>query len=243
MRAFEMAKVLQDIEAALLSAPPAQYWDSETALGRLAARGFRLSPRDHWDNNGILEDLVTWSDESYPASLLWIGGQSGNQDPWITEFSLDLVQALQLQQITVLFIFCSEASATLGNLLTPTLLVKQLIVQAFRAMPRLAYENPTIYNSVRLGNIQAFIEAWDIFEDLLSSMTNVYIIIDRIEDCLVDDDTNLKTDLLPSFGKLVQGTSTVKVIVTSIYEPPAELLSEDLGEIVESVFIDTRAPS
>src|SRR5262249_9802925 len=68
--------------------------DSNEEIDWVIGRGHRLSPKDHWDNNGVLEDLVTWS-RNGKHTLLWIGGASGNQDSWVTEFSVDMVKALQ----------------------------------------------------------------------------------------------------------------------------------------------------
>ncbi|KAK8040997.1 Vegetative incompatibility protein HET-E-1 [Apiospora phragmitis] len=244
MRTFEMIRYMHDLERALFSSPDALYWDPDEALGRLAKRGFRLSLKDHWDNNGILERLVEWSRASDPCPLLWVGGQSGNQDPWVTELSLDIVLALLPQPITILYVFCSDIASASGSF-TPAELVRLLIAQLLRLHPRLVYENPLSYSALRLQNASGFNDLWQILEELASSLTSIYVIIDRIEECgvakecTVDDDTDLKTTLLPSLAQLVHDIVGSRAIVTSIYEVPAEAFEHDLEEMVDDVYIAT----
>ncbi|KAK7955124.1 hypothetical protein PG988_015818 [Apiospora saccharicola] len=236
MRNFEMIRYMQDLERALFASPDALYWDPDEAFGRLTRRGFRLSPKDHWDNNGIVEKLVRWS--RTPCPLLWVGGQSGNQDPWVTELSLDIVQALLSQEITVLYVFCSDV-ATASESFNPADLVRLLIAQLLRIHPQLAYGNPLSYSVLRLQNASSFDSLREILEELASSLTNIYVVIDRIEECGFDDDADLKTDLLPSLARLVNSISGSRAIVTSTYEVPTEAFDEDLAGVVDDVYIAT----
>src|SRR5215469_13848957 len=98
---FEVIKHSQHLRDALLP----EAWDPELELEYVLNRGFRLSPKDHWENNGVLENLLLWSKKPQ-RPLLWIGGSSGNQDPWVSELSADIVQALQPQLLTLLYVFC-----------------------------------------------------------------------------------------------------------------------------------------
>lgn len=236
MTSFEMIRHMQDLEKALFSSPDALYWDADGALSRLTRRGFRLSPKDHWDNNGVIEKLVRWS--RTPCPLLWIGGQSGNQDPWVTELSLDIVQALLPQQMTVLYVFCADVASASGSF-TPADLVRLLIAQTLRIHPQLAYEDPLSYSALRLQNASGFDDLWEIFEELGSSLTSIYIVLDRIEECGFDDDADLKTDLLPSLARLVHGISGSRAIVTSTYEVPSDAFDQDLEGVVDDVYIAT----
>ncbi|KAK8001641.1 hypothetical protein PG991_013863 [Apiospora marii] len=229
-------RYMQDLEKALFSSPDALYWDPDEAFSRLTRRGFRLSPKDHWDNNGVLVKLVHWSQTRCP--LLWIGGQSGNQDPWVTELSLDIVQALLPQQITVLYVFCSDVASASASF-TPADLVRILIAQLLRIHPQLAYEHPLSYSALRFQNASRFEDLWEILEELASSLAGIYIVIDRIEECGFDDDADLKTDLLPSLARLVHGINESRAIVTSTYEVPSEAFDEDLEGVVDDVYIAT----
>ncbi|KAK8047868.1 hypothetical protein PG996_015932 [Apiospora saccharicola] len=231
-----LPEYMQDLERALFASPDALYWDPDEAFGRLTRRGFRLSPKDHWDNNGIVEKLVRWS--RTPCPLLWVGGQSGNQDPWVTELSLDIVQALLSQEITVLYVFCSDV-ATASESFNPADLVRLLIAQLLRIHPQLAYGNPLSYSVLRLQNASSFDSLREILEELASSLTNIYVVIDRIEECGFDDDADLKTDLLPSLARLVNSISGSRAIVTSTYEVPTEAFDEDLAGVVDDVYIAT----
>ncbi|KAK8035518.1 hypothetical protein PG993_010513 [Apiospora rasikravindrae] len=238
MRTFEMIRYMQELEKALFSSADAQYWDPDEALGRLARQGFRLSPKDHWDNNGILEKLVEWSRVSADfCPLLWIGGQSGNQDPWVTELSLDIVRGLLPQQINILYVFCSDIASTTGHF-TPTDLVRLLIAQLLKLHPQLAYEDPLCYSVLRLQNALGFDGLWQILEDLTSNLTGLYIVIDRIEECGSDGD-DLKSDLLPNLARLVHGLSGSRAIVTSVHEIPTEAFEYELEEMVDDIYIET----
>lgn len=104
----EMALYTHALQDALLSSSGEQHWDADEALTRLESYDFRLSPKDRWDNNGVLKELLIWSHDSGHDPVLWIGGSSGNQDTWSTDLSLDVVQALRPQMPTVIYVFCCE---------------------------------------------------------------------------------------------------------------------------------------
>ncbi len=239
MSTFQMVKHVQDLEYGLFSSSDSQFWDAELALSRLAQRSFRLSPRDHWDNNGILKKLIAWSRASPIVPMLWVGGTSGNQDPWVTELSLDIVMALLPQEATVIFAFCSDMADS-GISPTPSIVVKNLIAQLLRSKPQLAYRDPMFYSRRRLEQTTSFLDLWQILEILITSLSDVYIIIDRVEECPVDQDAGLKTHFLPALAGLPQQVSGSRAIVTSIYEPPAEILGDEFHNMVDWTYIDTR---
>ena len=229
---FEVIKYSQHLRDALLP----EAWDPELELEYVLNRGFRLSPKDHWENNGVLENLFLWSKTSQ-RPLLWIGGSSGNQDPWVSELSADLVQALQPQLLTLLYVFCGD---TTKGTLTSIRLVKQLITQILALQPELAYSDPEVLSLSRFQRAVTFGQVWRIFEQLALQISDLFLIIDRIEECGTDEQADLKKTLLPSLLKFVGRSETARVIITSVYGPPTEVLD---SPFLQNVYIDTSEHS
>lgn len=232
-----MARYTQVLQSALVSSSGSteQHWDADEALKRLASYDFRLSLKDHWDNNGILDDLLEWSQGSGHDPVLWIGGSSGHQDTWVTELSVDIGQALRPQLKTVIFVFCSDL-AQVSSTFTPAALVRILVGQLLEIHPELAYNDAVYYSASRLRNAKTFWAMWHIFERLVTDISNVFIVIDRIEECTVDDDADLKNDFLPALQGLLRETPGSRAIITSIYRPPEE-------NLLENIYIDTAHPT
>jgi len=162
-----------------------------------------------------------------------VGGQSGNQDTWVTELSADIVQALKPQLLTLLYIFCDSSSK---EALTPIRLIKGLIVQLLALHPKLAYQNPSVYTIPRFKKMVTFRQVWRIFEQLASQVPRLFIIIDRIEECEADEQADLKNNLLPSLIDFIDRSDSVSVVVTSIFDPPLELRD---STALQDIYIDT----
>lgn len=196
-------------------------------LSIVCKQRFDLSPKDHWYENGVLEVFNEWSRYGR-IELLWIGGRSGNQDTWITEMTLDLIEALRTQNLTLIYIFCNTAD----NTMTATMLMKRLIAQLLDCHPEVPFRQPKTYNIRRFRRATTFKQLWNIFESLISELTNdVFILIDRIENCNVESDLESgDVDLLHQLLSYLMGLTTdaehVNVIVTSLYEPPEALIEE-----------------
>ena len=199
----------------------------------ISSRGdLQLSPKDRWENNGILDDLLSWS-MSGRNSLFWIGGSSGNQDSWVTDFSLDMIQAFQAQSPILLYALCNNLPSS--QFLTPRSLIKSLITQLLTSHPNLAFQNPELCNQHRFAAATTFGQLWSIFVKLAIEVPELFIVVDRVEQCRVDEDADLSHQLLPSLVELAGEGGHVSVIVTSIYDPPDGFGEERL----KSVYIDT----
>lgn len=238
MTSFEQFNYAQSLQTALLSTPMDMYWDAEGGLARITANGFRLAPKDHWENNGILESLVEWTRGPDQGPLLWVGGQSGGPETWVTELATDLVHAFSQQPSTLLYIFCTDLLAN-SIAPTPVRLVKFLIIQMLTLHPELVYENPMLYSIQRFQHAATFGLAVQIFESLLMSVNDVFLVIDRIEECVPDEQADLTKHFLPVLMRLLHRTGGARAIITSVYEPPEELLESDDEGLFESVYIDT----
>ncbi|KAM0820711.1 hypothetical protein AB5N19_06531 [Seiridium cardinale] len=238
MRAHDMVRYAHVLQNALI-APHESYIDAQDVLSSLVVRGFRLSQRDHWENNGVLEDLIRWSRSPEHSPLLWIGGRSGSQDPWVTELSLDIVKAL-LPHVTVIHVFCSEL-ARIPDFPTPRDVVKALVAQLLEIHPELVYDDAVYYNERRFKNTSSFRAVWQIFENLMTSLSDVFVVIDRIEECYADDDdAGLRNDLLPSLTSLLRSSRRARAIVTSTLYPPQELMDEAGETSINGIYINTK---
>lgn len=220
------AQGLQDV---VIASDPGAYWDAGEALARLSARGFRLSQKDRWENNGILDVLLEWS--SAPIPILWIGGSCGSQESWVTNLSLDIAHVLLSHRVNVVFIFCSDFLEN-SEALTPKRLVQILACQLLEMHPEVPYENASYFSLTRLRHTRTFSGIWQIFERLVMSLGEVFILIDKVECCVVDDTADLRNDLIPSILNLAEKTPGVRGIITSVYEAP------EYGGM-DQVYIDT----
>ena len=113
--------------------------------------------------------------------------------------------------------------------------MRKLLVQLLDLHPEIAYDAPEICNTWRFQKAVTFRQTWRIFEQLASRIPNLFIVIDRIEECEADEEADLVHQLLPTLIEWAEGNASASVIVTSIYDPPDEV--QDL-RIFES-YIDT----
>ena len=206
--------------------------DHDEDYHKARSQKIELSPKDQWEENGILDVLLEWS-YTGRDTLLWIGGASGSRDSWVTQLSLDMIDAFQGQGPTLIHTFCNSPSSV--DSLTPRCLLKGLIVQLLTHHPNLAFQNPQLFNEYRFHNATTFHQLWKIFSQLVERVEELFIIIDRVEEIRLEEDENLSDHLLPSLVDLAYKTPTVSIIVTSVYEPP-EVLE---GERLTHVYIDT----
>jgi hypothetical protein len=212
---------------------------ADEQLSLVRKQRFDLSPKDHWYENGVLKAFDDWS--GYGRNeLLWIGGRSGNQDTWVTEMSIDLIDALRMQELTLLHVFCDMTD----NPITATTLIKRLIAQLLDRHPDIPFRQPRMYNARRFRHATTFSRLWTIFEALVSELTNsVFVLIDRIEDCEPDSyldgggGADLLHQVLPYLMGLASEAEHVSVIVTSTCEPPETLIRE---EELRYFYRDTR---
>lgn len=216
-----------------------QFGEADDDRKQIVTSGFRLSPKDHWEYNGVLETFRSWSDSGRKTAL-WIGGSSGNQDNWVTEMSVDLVRALDSQDKTVGAVFCTSSfseSSSLGeegtsgpghNVITPVILITKLIIQLLEAYPLLAFRNPELLNARSLKRLQTLDQAWDMWERLVYRVVHqeLYIVVDRVDKCVATEHASVRRTLLPRLVGMAKAPSHVSVIITSGVAPPDEMCGE-----------------
>ena len=230
--------------------------DTEEYDLRIASsRQYSLTPKDAWEDNGILDDLLEWS-MAGRRTLLWIGGSSGNQDPWITPFAIDVIKAFKTQELTLLYVLCDIDS----NSLRPSTLVQRLIGQILGQHPQLAFQHPRFFNVHRFRMAAGpdhppnFDLLWDIFTHLISLIRDVFIIIDRIEEVVPEPDSDIpeiageqvQDRLIPRLLALadkdtsaIAESSSLTIVITSVEPAPEELWDDPK---LAQVYINTGKP-
>ena len=246
---FESSKYALSLQQ-IIVLPSHSYEDFDFGDFTLArTQKFSLTPKDAWDENGILDDLLSWSTGGR-STLLWIGGSSGNQDSWVTPFALDMIEAFRTQELTLLFTLCDSHPRRAGahRFLTPNILLRRLIAQLLGRHTRLAFQNPRLFNEHRFRSATRFDALWAIFAQLVGLVgEEVFLIIDRIEEVEPDEDGDVQDRLLPRLleladreryigGRSSSGSGRVSVIVTSVQQAPEEIADD---KRLSEVYIDT----
>lgn len=177
-------------------------------------REFRLAPKDHWEVNGILDFLQEWRDLAHP-SILAIFGPSEGRDTWVTEFSLDLMEACKLHGGLVASAMCDRPD---GEPFTPTIVIKTLICRLLEQNPRLFLEAPGVLNLRAFRRTQGFNRTCSLFESVVATLAMpLTVIIDRVDCCEADpSDENESQNLVGFLSKLITiYPRQLKVIITS----------------------------
>lgn len=193
-------------------------------------REFHMAPKDHWEVNGILDFFKEWKSLPVP-SILAIFEPSLDRDTWVTEFSMDLVQACKLQGELVASAMCDMPDV---QPFTPTIVIKRLICQLLEQYPQLIVAAPGVLNVRACRSVQGFDHASSLFKSVLASLTrSLTVIIDRIDCCEIDaTDINDSQDLVEFLSQLVESypPHRFKVIITTGDDlPKGESLSPGLA--------------
>ena len=101
---------------------------------------FRLSPGDHWERNGILDQLYRWS--QFNDLVFICVGPFGSKHSWVTPFSLDLTPMLQSAKVTLTFALCDRPRNSRNadrSAWSPTTLVKRLLGQLLEQEPLILF--------------------------------------------------------------------------------------------------------
>ncbi|KAF2239550.1 hypothetical protein EV356DRAFT_528142 [Viridothelium virens] len=198
-------------------------------------REFRLSPKDHWEVNGVLDCLKEWN-SLMQASILAVFGPTSERDSWVTEFTLDTIKAFQVQSELIAFVMCDRPN---NEHLTPVILIKTIISQILEQKPGLVLEKPELFSCRVFQRATEFTSACGLLEHVIAKVDRIAILIDRIDHCQWES-SDPKADILGFLVRLIRkyGKST-KVIITSTDLPPDEL---PLHHPISICKIATRKP-
>lgn len=202
------------------------------------SRDFQLSPKDHWEVNGMLDYLQEWN-RLESASILAVFGPTEDCDTWVTEFSLDMIQAFRVQDLLVTFAMCDRPA---DQIFTPTMVIKKIICQLLEQRPELIVEAPDLFRPRVFLKVTDFDEACRLLSSIVSRLsTSFAVILDRIDCCQPDTgDSEHPGDLVGFLSELLkEHTERAKIIITSGEVPPE---NEDLpSELPISIcMINTR---
>lgn len=227
---FQSVNHVQNLHDILLP----QSNSTEEDLERAIERETRLSQKDRWENNGATHLLQRWSLQRR-QTLLWIAGRCGNQDTWVTDLSVDIIQAMKGQEMVILFVLCSDSMT--GPLKSITI-VKRFIAQLLEQRPDLVFRHPKICNARIFRQAVTIKRVWKIFETLIKECKESLIIIDRIDQALDDETTQVDFDLLPRLIDLSAQYSAIDVIASSLYAPHEQVDIES-NDLITKIMIDT----
>jgi hypothetical protein len=189
---------------------------------------FRLSPGDHWERNGILDQMLLWGKSKDP--VFFCVGPFGSKHSWVTSFSLDLITILQSVKVTLTFALCDRPRDFKNPDLStwsPTMLVKRLLGHLLEQEPMLFLRHPEIFTVRNFEKAKDFPAVWRLLERVVERLDNrLFIIIDRIDACKGVDDrkVSLGGDLLRSLVTLARKhQQKLQIVITSAEKPPLEL--------------------
>jgi len=166
-------------------------------------RKYQLLQKDYWENNGVLDHILNWSDEGRDE-ILWVGGSSGYYHSSTTAACYCTLCILQR----------ARKPATHSIEVDPT-----ASCSAPRSASRARVPASKIQKSVSFG------QTWRLFEALASELQSLFIVIDRVEECEADNHADVIHHLLPRLIDFGRRRETVSVIVTSIFDPPDEVMA------------------
>ncbi len=171
----------------------------------------------------MLEYLQEWN-ELESASILAIFGPSGDRDTWVTEFSLDMMQAFQVQDELVTSALCDRPE---DQYWTPTIVIKKLICQLLEQRPMLIVDTPEIFNLRVFQKVTHFDQACRVFGLIVAGLDSIAIIVDRVELCQRDPNDTSSQDLVGFLSRLIRKyPKKVRVLLTCAEEPPDHLHPE-----------------
>ncbi|MCJ1389643.1 hypothetical protein MMC18_002500 [Xylographa bjoerkii] len=245
---FEALKYVQELSAVLFPIPS----DSELAFDFIRKQQNDLAPRERWENLVSEIQFPGWiKQESRP--MLWIGGRQNRRGvSWVSSFSLDLIEALQMERrIDVAYVLCNSWPGL--EVPTPLLIFKTILVQLLKAHPELVTTpgNLDLLSAQQFEQLRDSIEkAYKTLEKVLNMVDEdggrqnreVFLIIDRVDLCFSTNNAQDKARFLKALHKLNGTFRSVHVLLTSQH-PAAEAESAMGGkDQLMEVWVDTTKP-
>jgi len=188
---------------------------------------FRLSPGDHWERNGILDQMLLWGKSDDP--IFFCVGPFGSKHSWVTSFSLDLISMFRTAKATLTFALCDRPRDYENPGLStwsPTMLVKRLLGQLLEQEPMLFLQHPEVFTARNFAKAKDFFAVWRLFERVVERLDRLFIIIDRVDACkgLDDAKVGLGDGLIRNLVTLARRhQQKLRIVITSAEKPPLEL--------------------
>lgn len=199
-----------------------------------------LSPRDGWQENGILEEIKVWA-KSEENHVLWASGSCGpSNDSWVTPFALDIIEATRSQVAPLIFVLCDA-----NEIMTTHFLCRQLICRTLDQMPTLILQDPRIFNARRFraaATQKSYTKIWTILEELIMQVEFLFIVVDRIDRIFEggEGDLDEARDFMIKLLKLItKAPDGVRFIFTSIERPSNYVKNDQAFAVIQDSHIDT----
>jgi hypothetical protein len=173
-----------------------------------------------------------------------------NGPSWVSSFSVDLLDALSLNEsLEIAYVFCSN---DWGQVWTPALVLKRLIVQVLQSFHQIVISNVSILSTRRFNELGSDSwEAQNLFFDILAIVQDVmlqqgkelYIIIDRLDLCRKDNDEEftVKDHFIPLLQNLSRQFRATRVVLTSTVKANGLEKLKKEREVLKNVWIDTKS--
>lgn len=212
-----------------------------------------LAPKEHWQNHISQIQFPGWLNHA-SRPILWIGGKENRRGfSWVSSFSLDLIEALEMEpSVTIAYILC-EAGPDESRF-SPLNIFKNILIQVLNANPDILH-NPQNFFALPLPIFEQVGESTDaavafrllgkflkmVDELFARSRRELFILIDRVDVVLgmVDEPRRF----LQALKRLNAACERVRIVLTSrekAEDTDGGLLGEKgKGEMME-VWVDTR---
>lgn len=212
-----------------------------------------LAPRERWDANVSEIQAPGWLSQN-PRPILWIGGRQNRRGvTWVSSFSLDLIEALEMERrVEVIPIICGGSEQALP--LSPPIVFKYLIIQLLKAYPDIVLL-PNNLARLSLQRFQTVGEspeaAYRILADVLQMVDQqsqrdgkeTFLLLDRIDVVFEKLKFQERQRFLNALWQLNKEYKTLRILVTS--QSPADEI--EVGTVLRGaltqIWVDTSRPS
>jgi hypothetical protein len=166
----------------------------------------------------MLRRLKEWKVLPLP-SILGVLGPALSRDSWVTEFSLDMINASRIENKLTVFALCDRPY---NHSYTSFDIVKIMICQLVEQQPKLCIDRADIFSKRIFGRVQNFNHACQLLDTIVARLPSLTLLIDRVDRVKNDHTANnligFLSDLVGRYQRKVQ------IIITSADRPSKQLL-------------------
>jgi hypothetical protein len=189
----------------------------------------------------------------YPRPLLWIGGrQNRRRVSWVSSFTLDLVEALEMERtVQVVYILCNGGQENVP--IGPLHVFRRAIMELLKVYPELVLV-PENLDKLSVQRFQAVREspeaAYKILVDILKMVDvqcqkdekELFLLMDRVDVVLMKENAHGRQRFLKALTQLNVEYKTLRVLLTS--QLPVEEIEFTTGgkDDLMEVWVDTTKP-
>jgi hypothetical protein len=245
---FSAIQYVQSLSAILFPNPPSL----ELGILFLRQQEALLATRELWDSNISEIQALDWLTQS-PRPILWIGGRQNRRGvSWVSSFSLDLVEALEMERaVQVIFMLCDggQEDTVQGSLGV----FKWLVLQLLKSHPEVVLR-PQNLEKLSLQRFQAAGQSpeavYKILADILQMVDaqcqregkELFLLIDRVDMVLTKMNTRDKQRFLRALWRLIEEYKTLRIVLTSQLPIEEMEIGKGMKEGLMEIWVDTTRP-